>query len=244
MGLLLMNFLISSCSKDETSTKEENPSTSTTTDKVVTSQQVADVTTNAVAPASYGLQSSITKALQTAVDNKIYASTQASTCGITISNNYTVAQASNGYAYKYSVSGNYQTSCVSTGAPAPYNYKLNMEGSYETPKMSSSDKAEADLTFTSVESSTTNVLGSGTYNRNGSQTFKDQSQPSFTSTIQITLSNLLMNKTTTVIISGSGTAKISITAAGVTKNYTGELTFKGNGLAVLVIDGVSYNITL
>jgi hypothetical protein len=232
----------SSCKKDGTTTVDETTTTPTT---AVTTQQVADVTSNAVASASYGLQSSVAKALQTAVDNKIYSTTtQATTCGITISNNYSVAQAANGYSYKYSVAGTYKLTCGNAGAPSTYNYTSSMEGSYETPKLSSTDKAQAELSFESIASSSTDVSGSGTYTRNGSQTPKEQGKAAFTSTILIKLNTLVMNKNTAVILSGTGTATITTTTAGVTKNYTGEITFKGNGLAVLVIDGVSYNITL
>lgn len=236
-------LLASSCKKDGETTVDETPTTTPNT--AVTTQQVADVTSNAVASASYGLQSSVAKALQTAVDNKIYSTTtQATTCGITISNNYSVAQATNGYSYKYTVAGTYKLTCGNAGAPSTYNYTSSMEGSYETPKLSSTDKAEAELAFESIASSSTDVAGSGTYTRNGSQIPKEQGKTAFTSKIQIKLSNLVMNKNTAVILSGTGTATISTTTAGVTKNYTGEITFKGNGLAVLVIDGVSYNITL
>ena len=232
--MLSVSLLAVSCRKEDDSTKDD----------VITTDDAADITTNAVASASYGIQSSVSSASQTATEKNVYTTTPSISCGQTYPNSFTASQTTNTYSYNYNINGTYQMTCTSLGLPSTFIYTLNMQGNYDTPRMSSNDTSQGNLVFTGLAPSSTNAIVNGNFTRNGNQVSKVQNQRTFTSTTQINLTDLTINKSTAKILSGTGTATISVTSSGVTKNFTGNITFNGNGVATLLINGVSYTINL
>jgi hypothetical protein len=85
----------------------------------------------------------------------------------------------------------------------------------------------------------------GTYNRSGSQTSKVRDRNSFTSELDMTLASLSVNKNTLQIDGGTGTFTLTgSVAGGGSFSYEGSITFLGNGMATITINGETYEIDL
>ena len=81
----------------------------------------------------------------------------------------------------------------------------------------------------------------GAYTRNGSQESKIGQQNSFTSTLTITASNLLVDKSTQEINGGTASFTLEGSGSGGTNiTYTGSIVFNGNQSATLTLNGNSY----
>ena len=85
---------------------------------------------------------------------------------------------------------------------------------------------------------------SGTGNDSGAQDDITANIP-FTSQVTYTLQNVLADKMTYMVTSGSAQVAINGNGPGnVSFRYTGTLTFSGNRQAVLVLGGSTYNFSL
>jgi hypothetical protein len=65
-----------------------------------------------------------------------------------------------------------------------------------------------------------------------------------TSSVDIVVTNLTVNKSTKTITGGTAAITISVTIPKGTFNFSGPLTFNGDGTATLIINGTTYNINL
>lgn len=136
------------------------------------------------------------------------------------------------YTYNYTFKFTYNQTSANTMS---FGYKMN--GVYDTPRMSSSDSANAAWTVVSsdsVGSATGTATVNGNYNRDGSQTSKVRNKNVFTSKVTMTLTSLVVDKATRVI--QSGTANVTVTGNntnGRSFSYTATIVFNGNQSATL-----------
>jgi len=124
-----------------------------------------------------------------------------------------------------------------------FDVLYDMKGTYSTPRMSSDDSANAVLHFTNLLANP--ITLNGTYVRLGSQTFRVGDADQLTTTLQAVLTGVTIDRNTRRVT--GGTVALSITAArddNSTITLTGTLTFLGNGLATLVINGKTFNLNL
>ncbi|MDF1676550.1 MAG: hypothetical protein P1U44_12620, partial [Vicingaceae bacterium] len=71
-----------------------------------------------------------------------------------------------------------------------------------------------------------------------------RNQNPFTSTINDSLTNIEVDKTTHKILSGNASITLIVTFAGNQYNFSGNITFNGNNTATLVLNGNTYTINL
>lgn len=124
---------------------------------------------------------------------------------------------------------------------ASFDFLYAMKGTYATPRMSSSDSANAVLHFTNLQANP--IALNGTYLRLGSQTFKIGDTKQLTTTIQGTLTNITIDRNSKRVT--GGTVVLAVTAErddGSTITLNGTLTFLGNREATLVINGKSFSL--
>lgn len=144
----------------------------------------------------------------------------------------------------YTVSWGYNLSC-NFGVPVSATLAASSDGTYSTNRMKSDDNSTANLTITGIQPSTQELNFNGNLTRNGSQTITVNSKTrEITSTITLVLTDLVVNKTTYQIESGSGTATITADNGDDTFTFNGSITFNGGGSATLVINGNTYTINL
>ena len=119
-------------------------------------------------------------------------------------------------------------------------------GTFSGPKMSSTHSGSGNALFTNIgtyKSVNLNWTLNGTYTRTGTTTIKASGNV-MTYTTQITLTNVVFNHKTKVIVSGTATITMSGSDKNKSFNYTGTITFNGDATAKLVIGGKTYTINL
>jgi hypothetical protein len=141
--------------------------------------------------------------------------------------------------YSYQVVYNY---AIVTSSPLKTIFDYTADGSFSSSSIQSEDSQLGDWNITVQDPTHFSLNGTG---NNGGTQYAVLDKVVFQSRINYTLQNVLVDKMTDMI--SSGTAQIIITGAGpagVQFSYSGTLTFSGNRSAVLVIGGATYNLNL
>lgn len=143
--------------------------------------------------------------------------------------------------YSFNLAWNWMLKC----STAEFDFNFKGSSMYDAPRMSSNDSSNGSLKITGLETSKTNYVVNTSYVRNGSQQSKILNKNSFTSKINIASEDIMVDKATQEII--SGTASVSISGAstsGKSFSYDGAITFNGNKSATLVLgNGNTYSIS-
>jgi len=129
-----------------------------------------------------------------------------------------------------------------TSVPPTVDFDYSAGGSFSSNAMQSEDEQTGSWFFSTLDQSKFTLTGSGS---DGGKQYSVLDKVLFTSQFNYTLQNVMVNKMTDMI--DSGTAAISISGAGpanVHFNYSGTLTFSGNRKAVLVLNGSTFNFSL
>lgn len=148
-------------------------------------------------------------------------------------------QKSGAYSYNYVFHYSYGLAAANR-----FTFTYAMKGVYETPRMSSSDSAAASLEVSNLLAGQAYTIAA-LYNRYGSQTSKVRNKVSFRSTITVSVTNLLVDKTTKRITGGNATVSMSgQTSSGRAYAFVGTVAFLGAQQATLVINGRTFILDL
>jgi hypothetical protein len=224
-GMLMMGTIIlSACSKNED-----------TTPATVTEEEAAEVVTDAVSGNSGGIAVQATDATSMAT---MYSATS---CGM--SKDTAIARSNISGAmvtYNATAQWHWTLSCV----PARFDYSFAGAVIYDAPRMSSNDSLSSTLSITGLEATSTQYLLSMSSTRKGSQVSKILRKNTFTSTITFTATDLAVDKSTNIILSGTASVNISgASSSGRSFQYAGTVVFTGSKTATLTLgSGVTYNI--
>jgi len=217
--------------------KESSPQPSTE----VTESDAAQATADIVMPSSGGMIDQVNNTMVIAVNysGSNYCGTQkdstivhASTAGAQI-------------AYDYSLKWSWKMTCGALNTPQKFDLNFTGTSNYNGMYFTSADNATGSLSLTGLETTANNYTYNQTYTRTGSRTFKNNNtSKTFTGTIVITANNIVINKSTRKISSGSGTVTITgVAPSGSSFGYNGTITFNGDNTASLILNsGVSYKI--
>lgn len=123
-------------------------------------------------------------------------------------------------------------------------HRYDMRGTFDTPRLASDDSAHAELTITDLTSPA--LRFNGTYTRLGTQMFKfREDNNSFSSKIVSRITDVAVEKATRKVTGGK--LEMILTGEfedGSTVDITATVTFRGNDLATVVINGKSYEVNL
>lgn len=232
---LLSVFGLTSCSKDD-----ETASPAAT----ITDEEAVEVIENSLAKDSGGMAKTVETTIETAVQESMYTDQPTVECGQLYTDSYSEDFSNGNYSYNYAITRDYILTCVN-GSPESLTYDLDFSGVYDTPRMSSNDSTTLDWQVSNLGATETSSTFSGSYLREGTQVSKVFNMNTFESTLTYTLSNLVVDKNTYQILSGS--AQVSFLAEssnGNTYSFSGSLTFNGNNTATLILNGNTYTIHL
>lgn len=243
--LLLLGAL--SCKKNGS-----NPSTGST----VTTDQAADITATSLAENSYGIASiadnlSANAATQGSVAagapavNSVGTASVHQACGTTltdsISNSGTNGSQTFSYFFKFARTMN----CNTSNEPDNLANNILYRGNFSGPNLTTADTGSAIFTIAGLTFSAKTYVLNGEYKRSGSFQSKVGNDASGHSNVDIVVTNLVLNKPTRKIASGSATISITgSTSKHGDFSYTGTLVFNGDGTATLTINGTVYAINL
>ena len=235
---------LTSCHKDS--------STGTTT---ITEADAAQVTTDAVTPSTGGMVSQVSSSASffsnatvtggtvSSVNNHLTTDSYALPCGTEKDSTVSYASVSTTVpSYTYSLSWKYTLACT---VPSSLTLNFNGAGTYNGFIQSSSFTSTGGFVLTGLGSTATQFTFNSNYARTGTTTSKVGNENTFDHTLTITSSNIVYDKATQEIVSGTATVSIKVTStSGNSWNYGGTLTFLGNKTAKLVLNsGTVYNIS-
>lgn len=202
---------------------------------VVTEEEAAQAIENALSEDTEGMTAQATESARMA---DTYTD-----CSVTFDSTITESSTVGSITYDYTFNWNGELSCTNM-IPSQLSLDYTMSGTYDSPRMSSSDNATGNITVTGLRPSESQYTLNGSYSRTGTQSSKIREQRNFSSTITVTATNWLVNKTTNQIDGGSATVLITGESSdGLAYSFTGTLTLLGNQEAVLDINGTEYPIS-
>jgi len=224
---------LGSCKKDD-STSNNNSNDTT----VVTEEEVAQLASDAVTPDNGGFVAQ--------TDNMIIMSGFTPiVCGFTKDSAIAAASAAGAArSFSYNFDWNYEVTC---DGPTPKSLMFAFHGhsSFDGPRMMSSDSCNGGYDVTNLSPEYASYQVDAYYNRTGSQTSKIGHKSTFTSTLSISASGLVVDKLTRELKSGS--AAVTVTGKSTTGksfSYTGNILFMGGKTAKLTMaSGASYAIS-
>lgn len=217
--------LIYSCKKD---------ATSSSTNSTVTAADAGQVMVDAVSPTTGGVVLQTNYSVSVAVTN-----VNPVDCGVKKDTTITSSQSNNGNSYNYSLNWGRMLSCNGS-IPSAFDFTFSGTSSYSIPQMSSDDNSQGTFSMTGLQPTSSQITINETYARNGSQQSKVNQQRSFTSKTTVSVTNLVINKSTQAIVSGSGTITVTgNSSTGGSFSYNGTITFNGNNKATIAVSGGS-----
>ncbi len=150
-----------------------------------------------------------------------------------------------GARIEYSYSFTYSYGLDNTDLLSPFVYvTYSSIGEYEGPRIKSNDETDADFEITGLFPKADNYILNGTLARDGSETFKIR-ETQFNSDLVLTFNDILITKNTKEVIGGSVEVSLSTNSSKQgSSEFTGSLTYNGDGTATLILNGESYLIDL
>jgi hypothetical protein len=219
------------------SCKKDNTAANSATTNGITTDQVADLSAGSISLSSDGLATTSTDISSAALSND-------QGCGTSATDSTTKSGTSNNVTYNYFFKYIHTLTCNTNNQHDNIAYDVNFNGYYENPDVKSLDTGTSTFKIAGLTPASTAVVINGEYKRTGKFTYKVGNKTSGTSSVDILVANLTVDKTTKKITGGTATITISATTPKGTFNFSGPLTFNGDGTATLVISGTTYSINL
>ena len=146
--------------------------------------------------------------------------------------------------YSYDFSYKFKLNCNTESLPADVSVNLSYSGAFDGPKLAAEHTGLAELVVTGLEETTTDFALNGMYKRSGSFENKELGK-SGNSTIEVTLKDVVIDKQTRKIVSGTGTYALSGTVPDKGDfSYSGSIVFDGADFADLDVKGAKFSANL
>jgi len=224
-----MLIVMASCNDDETSA-------SLTTDEQV--EMIA---------ASLGESGFASSAEQSAVyaDESLESeSGKLNACGYSTTETVSVTNPV-GTLITYSYSYEYEASLTcSELTPQSLTSSFNYSGEFDAPRLSSGHTGAGALEVTALDEASLSYVINGLYSRIGGFESKVRNKNTGNSSVELTIEDVLVNKTSYEIESGTATATITGVVAGTAFNFTATIEFLGDGMATITVNGKTYTNNL
>lgn len=214
-----------------------------TEDLSVTEEEAVDIITGAIVYSSEGMTSEAMDAAALAddVENKDLTSIG---CGETGDSTVVRSHSDVRITANYTSTLGWGLNCSTIGVPTTLDFDRTTSGSYETSRMSSTDDATGDWVLSEIIAGPSYVIN-GVYHRTGQQNSLVKDMRSFTSTIDMEIDDLNIDKGQRRIVSGIVSFTLSgVTGTGETYAFDGDIVFLGGGSANILINGTAYTIDL
>lgn len=232
---LIFSISLFSCDKEDTTTPTE--------DLKVTEEEAVDLITGAVLYSSEGMTAEAMDAADLAKDIE-EKGFNTIVCGEAGDSTLVRTREDARISANYSTTLNWLLNCSDLGLPSSLEFDRTTDGTYETNRISSTDDAISDWVLSEIIAGPNYVI-TGTYSRTGAQSSLVRDQRSFSSTIDIAVDNLNIDKGQHRIVSGIASFTLTgTTGTGEVYTFDGDIVFLGGGEANILINGNAYTIDL
>lgn len=223
--VIVLGLAVAACNDDENSTTK------------LSSDEQAEMV--AASMGKSGFASSSEQSAEYA--DEAMASRRVAECGATSENSGSLTGNIGSIAYSYAFDFDVTLECNGNEEPESVTSEFTYEGSIDGPRFASEHSGSGALVVSSLEEASANYEIDGTYDRSGSFDSKIDTEASGSSNVDITVHNVLVNKSTKVIAGGTADATIQgqITGKG-SYSFDAHIVFNGNGTANIVVSGKTY----
>jgi hypothetical protein len=230
--LLMVSF--TACDKEDADT----PGTMTT-------EEAVEIVASALADDSMGASATVTSTTEisnTTLESE--AGGRVASCGYTGDSTFSLKGGIT-IAYDYSYSYSYELTCSELMTPSTMEFEISYNGDVDAPRFSSSNLGTAAWSVAGLELAETSYTLNGSYKRSGTFESKVRNMNATSSNVELTLSDLIVDKGTYEI--ESGTASVSVSGSLEGKGgfqFTGIVEFLGDKQVVITISGDKYVVDL
>lgn len=166
-------------------------------------------------------------------------------CGATKTYNLT-RQSPSGLAttYSYALNYSYTLNCNGNNLPDNITGSLTNTGNFDNATLSSTNLGSATFRVAGLTAGVTGYVINGEYKVAGTFQSKVGDKHYTNSNVDVNVVNLIINKATKQVTSGSATITVNGSTTAHSFAFTGTLTFNGNGTASLTLNGSNYLIDI
>ena len=234
IALIFITVILSSCRKEE---ENEIP---------ITEDDASDLITYALQSSSGGYASETSEAAEfMSTEGLRSVQSQSLQCGVPFDS--TISLTYNGtVSASYTLNWDLLLTCDNLNIPQSLSFASPYSGNYDGPLMSSSNSGNLNWTVTGLAAgNSVPYTFNGSFTRSGSHTSKVRNKSTFSSELNITLTNITVDKVSQHITGGTGTASIDCkSSTGINYTFSGNIVFSSTGTAVLTIGSHQYTINL
>ncbi|MEO0896124.1 MAG: hypothetical protein AAFY71_06995 [Bacteroidota bacterium] len=139
---------------------------------------------------------------------------------------------------------NMNVSCNNFSIPESATMSVATNVELSTARIVASGNSTFSGSLTGLELLSTEVTWNGSYIRTGNSdlTFKNANRTE--TDLNLALTNLVIDKSSLTIISGSGIYTLNTVVNGTAQTFSGTITFNGDQTATIVVNGQSFTIDL
>ncbi|MEQ6120849.1 hypothetical protein [Reichenbachiella sp. MALMAid0571] len=214
---------------------------------VISNEEAVEIVAASLADESYGATSSMTTSAVLAKDvEDTESGGRTTSCGFSKDSTFVKTNIDGALiTYDYSFSYSYEVVCTNLNTPSYIGFTIGYEGDYESTRFSSSNTGSATWKLSGLELSESKYVLNGSYTRDGSFQSKVRNQNATNSNLEFILTDLMINKSTYEIESGTATVNISGELEGKGSfGFTSTVVYLGNSEASVTISGETYIINL
>lgn len=166
-------------------------------------------------------------------------------CGYSDSETITKTnKAGSSVTYNFNFQYSYELTCTLDN-PLKVEVDVTYAGQYSGSKLASTQSGTGNFNFSALDKDLTEFKVLGTYKQTGSFESKVGEKTTANSAIDITLADIMINKATKQVTSGSASITLTGTALGKEPfSMTATVTFLGNKAGSIVLNGETYNVNL
>ncbi|MCD9017209.1 hypothetical protein [Parachryseolinea silvisoli] len=214
--------------------------------EAVSNDEAAEMIASSLAESSSGF-AAVADESATVTDGvmDVYNGGRTTSCGYEYEQTFTRTNPSNAsVTYEFVYTYHYLLSCEND-APKSMEVNVTYNGEFDGPRISSAHEGSADITITKLENTSATYSIDADYQWNGSSQSKIRNRNTTSSSVEITLDDVVVDKEAHEILSGSASATITGTVTGKGSfTYTGTIVFNGNHMAELTVKGIKYLVNL
>lgn len=224
MLLSMMVIIMISCSDDESTAS-------------LSAEEQAEMVAAALGESGFA-----TSAEQSAVyaNESLEAEGKTNACGYSTTESLMITNPE-GTLITYSYSYDYVAELICEDlAPLSLTVTFSYDGEFDAPRLTSEHNGDGALMVTAFDEAGDLYAINGSSTRTGGFASKGKNKNSGNSAIVLTVADVMVNKTSYEIESGSASATITGEVAGNAFTFTASITFLGNGDATIKINGTTY----
>ena len=231
--LLIAGIALASCTKNDDTT-----STSTTDD-------VADIIATAVSSDNSGLTEEMTAIVSFSVTTQSSGLKSTSADTVFAHDTTFMWQNQNGatYSYQYTYRAKYGY-IYSYSGPDTLFYNADASGNFDGLRLGCTETRQSEWKVTGFEATELQYMLNGSTTRSADSQSKIRNKNQVKSTSTIKLNNVAIDKSTKQVKSGTLDWEISGTVNGESFQYMAQITYQGDGMAQLAMNGKVYTLNL